>query len=168
MAFKETKIEDLNFNPFTMINKDWLLITAGNKEKFNTMTASWGMVGEIWNHYVSTVFIRPSRYTLEFVEKEDHYSLCFFDETQRKDLAYLGAHSGRDEDKLSKTSLTVLHDEAAPYFAEAKTVFICRKLHRQVIDPAGFIDPKIDETAYPQKDYHIAFIGSIEKVLVKE
>lgn len=108
------------------------------------------------------------RYTLEFIEKEGYYSLCFFDESYRKALSFCGSHSGRDYDKCKETGLTPVFDEAAPYFAEAKMVLICRKLHKQPIDPAGFIDPSIDATCYPEKDYHEMFVGSIEKVLVKE
>ena len=78
MAFREISVEQLKDNPFTLINKDWMLITAGDAEKHNTMTASWGGVGELWGKYVSTIYIRPQRYTLEFVEREEYYSLCFF------------------------------------------------------------------------------------------
>ena len=77
MSFHETNIENLSFNPFVLINKGWMLITAGNETKHNTMTASWGSLGELWGSYVSTVHIRPQRYTLEFVEKQDFYSVCF-------------------------------------------------------------------------------------------
>ena len=77
MSFHETTVEALTVNPFTLINKGWMLITAGTEQKHNTMTASWGSVGELWGKYVSTIYIRPQRYTLEFVEKQDFYSLCF-------------------------------------------------------------------------------------------
>ena len=73
MAFREISVEQLKDNPFTLINKDWMLITAGDAEKHNTMTASWGGVGELWGKYVSTIYIRPQRYTLEFVEREEYY-----------------------------------------------------------------------------------------------
>ena len=86
MAFREITVENLKDNPFTLINKDWMLITAGNAQSHNTMTASWGGVGELWGKYVSTIYIRPQRYTLEFVEREDYYSLCFFDPAYRETL----------------------------------------------------------------------------------
>jgi Conserved protein/domain typically associated with flavoprotein oxygenases, DIM6/NTAB family len=165
--FQQIDITTMNFNPFTKIDKEWMLITAGSKEKCNTMTASWGALGELWNRYVSFIFIRPQRYTLEFIEKEDFYSLCFFDESQRKALNYCGSRSGRDTDKIKDAGLTPVYDEAAPYFEEAKLVFICRKLHGQPIDPACFIDPAIDGKCYPQKDYHKMFVGEIVKVLEK-
>ena len=86
MAFREISVEELKDNPFTLINKDWMLITAGNQDKHNTMTASWGGVGELWGKYVSTIYIRPQRYTLEFVEREEYYSLCFFGPEYRQDM----------------------------------------------------------------------------------
>ena len=98
--FKEVPISELSFNPFTLIDKEWMLITAGDAEKCNTMTASWGGLGELWKKYVSFIFIRPQRYTLEFIEKKDYYSLCFFDKEFKSALSYCGAKSGRDVDKI--------------------------------------------------------------------
>lgn len=164
--FREINVSELKINPFTMIDKEWLLIAAGSKEKCNTMTASWGMLGELWGSYVSAVFIRPSRYTLEFVEQEDFYSLCVFDEAYRKALNYCGSHSGRDGDKISAAGLTPVYGEAAPYFAEAKLVLLCRKLYGQKFDPACFTDPSLDAKHYPKKDYHKMFVGAVEKVLL--
>lgn len=166
--FREADIEKLEFNPFTLINREWMLITAGNAEKCNTMTASWGGLGELWSKYVSFIFIRPQRYTLEFLDREEYYSLCFFDETGRKALNYCGSHSGRDGDKIKAAGLTPVYGEAAPYFAEAKLVFLCRKLHRQAIDPGCLLDPKLDAKNYPDKDYHRMFIGEIVKVLERD
>lgn len=163
--FHEIDLTTMKFNPFTLIDKEWMLITAGTRQKCNTMTASWGGLGKLWKKYVSFIFIRPSRYTLEFLEREDYYSLCFFDSSERRALNYCGAHSGRDGDKIKAAGLTPVFDEAAPYFAEAKLVFLCKKMHGQWIDPAGFLDPQIGAQCYPEKDYHKMFVGSIEKVL---
>jgi flavin reductase (DIM6/NTAB) family NADH-FMN oxidoreductase RutF len=165
--FQEVDIKTMSFNPFTKIDKEWMLITAGDEAKCNTMTASWGGLGELWNKYVSFIFLRPSRYTLKFIKNNDYYSLCFLGEENRKILNYCGSHSGRDDDKIAATGLTPVFNEAAPYFEEAKLVFICRKMHAQTIDPACFIDPTIDRNCYPQKDYHHMFIGNIVKVLEK-
>lgn len=167
-AFKEIAVEELRFNPFTMISKEWMLITAGNEAHCNTMTASWGSLGELWGKYVSTIYIRPTRYTLEFLNREDYYSLCVFDEQYRAALNYCGSHSGRDGDKVKAAHLTPVFDGTAPYFEEAKLVFLCKKLYRQDFDPACFLDKSLDAANYPKKDYHKMFIGSIEKVLVKE
>ena len=165
-GFKEVPIADLRFNPFTMIDKEWMLIAAGNREKCNAMTASWGGLGELWGHYVSTIYVRPTRYTLEFLDREPYYALSFFGPgNQRAALGYCGSHSGRDGDKIKAAGLTPVFDEAAPYFKEAKLVFLCRKLYRQDLDPACFIDKSLDAACYPEKDYHKMFIGAVEKVL---
>lgn len=168
MNFHEKSIEELRVNPFTLINRDWMLITAGDSQKCNTMTASWGGVGELWGKYVSFCFIRPTRYTLEFLERKDFYTLSFFDEKYREALNYCGSHSGRDGDKIKAAGLTPLFDGAAPYFQQAKMVFFCRKLYGQKFDPACFVDKALDAQCYPKKDYHKMFVGAIEKVLVKE
>lgn len=167
MAFREISVEELKDNPFTLINKDWMLITAGNKEKHNTMTASWGGVGELWGHYVSTIYVRPQRYTLEFIDREDYYSLCFFGPEYREALTLCGRRSGRDIDKDQATGLTPLFDREAPYYQEARLVFICRKQYRQNLEVGCFLDRKAYEQNYPQNDLHRMFIGEIVTVLEK-
>lgn len=165
---KSIKPEELAKNPFTMIGKEWLLVTAEKEGKVNTMTASWGTVGVMWNKNVAMIVLRPQRYTKEFVDGAETFSLSVLDENWRKTLGYLGTVSGRDEDKIAKAGLTVEHADATPYFAEANTVLVCRKLFAQPYDPAGFIVPEIDEKNYPDKDYHTMYIAEIEKVLVRE
>lgn len=160
-------INSLSFNPFKVIGKQWMLITAGDQEKCNTMTASWGSLGVLWNKNISTIYVRPQRYTVEFLDKCDYYSLCLFGDAQRPALNYCGSHSGRDVDKIKETGLTVLYDEKAPYFAEATDVLICRKLYCQKIDPNCFIDQSIHEANYPNPDYHKVYTGEIVKVLTK-
>ena len=167
MAFREIFVEQLKDNPFTLINKDWMLITAGDAEKHNTMTASWGGVGELWGKYVSTIYIRPQRYTLEFVEREEYYSLCFFGPEYRQALSLCGSKSGRDVDKDAATSLTPCFDQAAPYYEQARLVFLCRKLYRQDMEESAFLDKGLLEKWY-DNDLHRMFIGEIVKVLEKE
>ena len=168
MAFREISVEQLKDNPFTLINKDWMLITAGNQESHNTMTASWGGVGELWGKYVSTIYIRPQRYTLEFLEREGTYSLCFFDPEYRPALNLCGSKSGRDVDKDKETGLTPCFDQAAPYYQEARLVLICRKLYKQDLAEESFLDREIFERCSPSRDLHRMFIGEIVTVLEKE
>lgn len=167
MAFREISVEQLKDNPFTLINKDWMLITAGDGEKHNTMTASWGGVGELLGKYVSTIYIRPQRYTLEFVEREEYYSLCFFGPEYRQALSLCGSKSGRDVDKDAATGLTPCFDQAAPYYEQARLVFLCRKLYRQDMEESAFLDKGLLEKWY-DNDLHRMFIGEIVKVLEKE
>ncbi len=168
MAFREISPSDVKDNPFTLIGKDWMLVTAGNREKHNTMTASWGGVGELWGKPVSTIYIRPQRYTLEYVEGRDYYSLCFFDEKYRDALNFCGTKSGRDYDKDKGTGFTPVFDREAPYYEQARLVFICRKLYRQDMTEECFLDKKILSACYPAKDLHRVFVGEIVTVLEKE
>ena len=114
-----------------------MLVTAGTAERCNTMTASWGGLGVLWGKPVATVYIRPQRYTLEFVEREDCFTLSFFGEEYRKALALCGSKSGRDVDKVKACGLTVRWGAGdAPFFDEAEWVLVCRKLYAQDMDPA--------------------------------
>lgn len=163
----ELSAEELQGNPFEMIGKDWMLVTAEMEGKVNAMTASWGGMGVMWGKNVAFVVIRPTRYTKEFIDASETFSLAFLDESYRKALGYFGSVSGRDEDKIEKTGLTVMHEGKTPYFEEAGMVLICRKLYAQEYDPTCFIDGELDEKWYPGKDYHTMYISEIVKVLKK-
>ena len=168
MAFKEVKAEELQFNPFTKIGKEWMLITAGTEEKYNTMTASWGGVGVIWGKDVVTAYIRPQRYTKEFVDANDTFTISFFPEGYKKALSLCGSVSGRDRAKISEAGLTACFVDGAPAFEEASLVFVCKKMYHGDLFPENFDAPENDEKWYPEKDYHTMYIGEILKVLVKE
>ena len=115
---------------FSMIGEQWMLVTAGTAERCNTMTASWGGLGVLWGKPVATVYIRPQRYTLEFVEREDCFTLSFFGEEYRKALALCGSKSGRDVDKVKECGFTVAGAACgAPYFEEAGLVLVCKKAY---------------------------------------
>jgi len=166
--FKEIKPEEFNKSTFKLIGKDWMLITAEKDNKVNTMTASWGGFGVIWGKNVAFIFIRPQRYTKEFVDNSDTFSLTFFDEIFKKELGYLGHVSGKDEDKISKANLTIRHSDSTPYFDEANITIICNKLYAQEIKSECFISSELDISTYPEKDYHTMYIAEVKKVLVKE
>ncbi|MBS5823149.1 MAG: flavin reductase [Clostridium argentinense] len=166
--FVEIKPEELNKSPFQLVGKDWMLVTAEKDTKVNTMTASWGGFGVMWGKNVAHIVLRPQRFTKEFVDNSDTFSLTFFDESFRKQLSYLGTVSGRDEDKLSKCNLTIDHLDNTPYFQEAKLVIICKKLYAQDFKPECFVTNDLDEKWYPEKDYHTLYIAEVEKILIKE
>ena len=156
-------------NPFAMIGDQWMLITAGNGENCNTMTASWGGLGVLWNAPVATCYVRPQRYTKEFLDREEYFTLTFFGEEYRKALSLCGTKSGRDMDKVKECGFTVKTAACgAPYFEEAETVFVCRKLYSDFIKPEKFCDDTLDGKIYGLKDYHKFYVGEIVKVLVKE
>ena len=170
---KEINFSELQFNPFDLIAKDWMLVTAGNAQRgYNTMTASWGHLGSIWGHGggrpTAVCYVRPQRYTKEFVDREEMFTLTFFDESYRKALGYLGSHSGRDGDKVAHVGLTPVFGEDTTWFAEAKLVLVCKKLYQAPILEAGFCDREVVEEYYPQRDFHDLYIGEIVKVLIAE
>ncbi|MDD2496094.1 MAG: flavin reductase family protein [Tissierellia bacterium] len=165
--FKEIKPIELNENTFKIIGKDAMLITAEKDGKINTMTASWGGLGVLWSMEVVFIFVRPQRYTKEFIEANDYFSLSFLGENYKKQLGYLGTVSGRDEDKIANSGLTLNNNENAPYFDESNKVIICKKLYEQDLKEEFFIDKSIIDKSYPDKDFHTVYVGKIEKVLVK-
>ena len=165
--FIEIKSEELNKSPFELIGSDWMLITAEKDGKANTMTASWGGLGVMWGKNVAYTVIRPQRYTKEFIENSETFSLSFFDNSYKKQLSYIGSVSGRNEDKISKSNLTLNHTEGTPYFDEAVLVIICKKLYAQDFKPEFFIEKEHDEKWYPNKDYHKLYISEVKKILKK-
>ena len=168
MGFKEVKAEELQFNPFTKIGKQWMLVTAGDEEKHNTMTASWGAMGIMWGKNVATVYIRPQRYTKEFVDNGERFTISFYGEEHRQALNICGSKSGRDCDKEKEAGLTPYYTDGTAAFEEAEMVLICRKLYSQPMGPEYFTEDWIDGKWYPEKDYHVMYMAEIEKVLVKE
>lgn len=170
---KEIAVSELMLNPMTMIAKEWMLVTAGNeKHGYNTMTASWGHLGSIWGHGgglpTAVVYLRPQRYTKEFVDREELFTISVFPEQYKKDLGYLGVVSGRDSDKVAATNLTPVFADDTTYFAQAKLVLICRKLYRGTLTEEGFVDKAILTDHYPNRDLHDMYIGEIVKVLVAD
>lgn len=167
--FKEIKPEDFQKSPFQMIGKEWMLITAGNREKVNTMTASWGGLGVLWAKNAAFIVVRDSRFTKTFIDAEETFSLSFLKhEEYGKELSYLGKISGRDEDKIQKMGLHVEYSGETPYFSESSYVLICRKMSAQKITPDSFLLPHIDPSFYADKDYHTLYVGEVLQILEKE
>ena len=160
-------IKQLQGNAVSMFDDKWCLITAGNKDSYNTMTASWGAMGELWNKDVCFIFIRPQRYTLEFTEREEYFTLSFFSDEYKKALTFCGRNSGRDCDKAKETGLTPVEIDGSMSFEESEIVVVCKKLFSQDIDPEGFIDKSLDSKNYPDKDYHKMYVGEIVACYVK-
>ena len=154
-------------NAMKLIGRDWMLVSAENGGKVNTMTASWGCMGILWNKEVCTVFIRPQRYTYEFTEASEKMTLSFFDESYRDALRFCGTKSGRDFDKFKECGLTYEVEDGAPIINEARLTVICKKLYADNLKEECFLTPE-PLVNYKAKDYHRFYICEIEKVLVKE
>ena len=163
--FTEIKPKDLGENFIKDIADEWMLITAGDRKKYNMMTASWGFMGEIWGSDGVAVLIRPSRYTLEFINDNDYFTLSFYGDN--KDIHKVcGSKSGRDVDKTALCGLTPVFDKA-PYFSQARLVFVCKKQYVQQMESECFTDKEPLGQWY-DNDLHYMIIGKIEKVLIKE
>lgn len=160
--------EEIRENTFKIIGKDWMLITACDENgTANTMTASWGGMGILWQKPVATCYIRPQRYTKEFVDSSDYFTLSFFAGEYRTDLTMLGRVSGRDEDKIANSNLTIKEFDGTVGFAEADMVVVCKKLFAQDLKEDSFIDKGLVDANYPEKDFHTMYIGEIVKVYKK-
>lgn len=159
---KQVPVTSLRPDVFHAIGQQWMLITAGDRERCNTMTASWGGLGILWNEPVATAYLRPQRYTKTFVDEKDYFTLSFLPEAYRKALSYCGSHSGRDEDKWAASGLTPAFTESGvPYVAEAELVLVVRKQFCQRMDPDCILDAQVKEKHYPMEDYHDMYIGQI-------
>jgi flavin reductase (DIM6/NTAB) family NADH-FMN oxidoreductase RutF len=164
MNIQEIHIEDINENFFTLCAKRWLLITAGNKEKFNPMTASWGGFGHLWNKPVIFLFIRPTRYTYQLMEKNENCSISILKDEYRSILNFCGSKSGFDVDKVKETGLNPFFKDPFIFYKEAELMLGCTKLYHHDLDPENFYSADI-ESFYPKKDYHRMYICEIKMIL---
>ena len=166
--FKTIAPQEIADNPFKLIGDDWGLVTACGQDGLNTMTVSWGGVGVLWGKPAAFIFIRPQRYTFEFIENTDFFTISFFDGGFRKALGFCGSKSGRDVDKVKETGLTpAFSDEGAPYFEEARMVLVCKKLYGQFLSEEGVSDGAAVLPNYNGGDWHKMYVGEIVKVLTK-
>ncbi len=165
---KPIDVKSYQANPSALIGDQWMLITAGNKEKCNTMTAAWGGLGVLWAKPVATIHVRPQRYTFEFTEQEDYFTLTFFDQSYKDKLMLCGRQSGRDMDKIKECGFTVNYGTGdAPYFEEAQLVLVCKKIYRQRMEPECFLSEDIAKY-YPDEDYHWTYVGEIVEAFAQE
>lgn len=169
MSFKKVNVFDLKENFANSIGNEWMLITAGDSTKVNTMTASWGFTGVMWGKPTAIAAIRPQRYTMEFVENKDYYTLSFLGDNKAPH-GICGKKSGRDLDKIKAANLTTVFDNetGAPYFNEARLVLICKKKYSQKLNKACFLENEIPNEIYPTGDYHNMIYGEIVTAYVKE
>lgn len=167
-GFVDVNPMDFKRSPFKLIGRENMLIAAENGGKVNAMTAAWGGLGVLWRMNVVYAVIRPERYTHEFVEASDRFSLNFFGSERRDLLGYMGSVSGRDEDKIAKAKLTVAHADNAPYFAEAETAIVCRKLYAQNLEAHCFVDKDQIKQWYSEEAFHTMYIGEIVRILSRQ
>lgn len=164
----EISAKEIEGNPLDYIRNQWMLITSGTDEKFNTMTANWGGVGPIWNRDCVFAFVRESRYTNEFLLDNDYFTLSFFDKKYKDALTILGRKSGRDCDKIKEAGMTPEWIDGAVTFSEAELVLICKKLFVQKMELDSITEQDIRKEFYSPVDPHDFYIGEIMRVLKRE
>ncbi len=159
--FKRINPAKIDENFIKLIGLDWMLIASGHKDNHNTMTAAWGGAGFLWNTPVTFIFVRPERFTYQFTEKYDFYTLNFFDNKYKDILNYCGTHSGKDVNKAKECNLTVLQtNNSCVYFKEARLIIECRKIYFEDIKQENFIDKNF-LTKFYKDDFHRIYFGEI-------
>lgn len=164
---KEINIRDIKISATELINDNWGLVAAGTEKSFNMMTISWGALGEMWGKDAAFIFVRPNRYTFNFLEDEPFFTVSFFGPEYHKALQICGTKSGRDINKAEASGLTPLFSDGTVAFNEAKYVLVCRKMSGQFLSPDSFIDSSINSN-YNGTDYHKMYIGEILKVYAND
>lgn len=166
-GYKKITPDKIPGNIIKMLTEDWMLITAGNSQEFNMMTAGWGGLGCMFGKPVAFCFIAPTRYTYKLMEKNDTYTLTFYTEAYREALNICGSKSGKDTDKVKATGLTpVTTPEGSQAFSEAWLIIECRKMVSQSIIPEAITNQKLKEE-WEGKQLHKMFIGEIINVWIK-
>ncbi|MEM5948155.1 flavin reductase [Spirochaetia bacterium 38H-sp] len=166
--YKRIAPKDIKQDPFTLISKTWFLLTAATETGYNTMTCSWGALGHLWHKDICIVYVRPTRFTYEFMQKADYFTLSFLPEKHRKILQYCGSHSGRNTDKIKDTGLNPIETEKSIAFKEADLIIEAQKMAHQIISPKSFDIPEEIEPLYPEKDYHMMYTGKITNIWQKK
>lgn len=144
------------------------LLTAGDKERCNTMTIGWCQLGFVWNQPVCTVYVRPERYTYEFTEANDHFTVSVLPGEYKKTMAFCGTKSGRDVDKVRECGLTVCYGAGgAPFFDEAELVLVCKKVYVQDMVPTAVADGTNVLPFYKQGGWHRMYMGEVVEAYIK-
>lgn len=143
--------------------KGGLLLASTKKSgESNVMTIGWGTVGTIWGKQVFIVMVRPSRYTYEFIEESDEFTVNVPTEAMRKWVAYCGTNSGRDVDKFAEGKMSISPGQKVKSITidASPLVYECKVIHKNQVIPAN-LDPDIDARSYPRGDYHTIYFGEI-------
>ena len=159
-------LKNFKIAPLYALDKEWALLTCKDNDKFNMMTISWGGFGTLWHKPIVTIYIRPSRYTYELIEKNDYFTISFYDEEYKKDLGVLGTKSGRDIDKMSCIKLTPEYINNIVTFKEAKLTIICKKIYFQDLEIENIPKDERDKF-YSTEPVHRMYIGEVIDVIDK-
>lgn len=168
MSFRKIEATELPGNVIDEVSNKWMLLAAGTESDFNFMTVSWGMMGELWFNPAVTVYVRHSRYTMNYMEKGDLFTLTVLKPGYRDALKLAGSKSGRDIDKLKESGLTAAFVDGCPTFEEAAYTIVCKKVYAAEMPQENFLDQDIFNRAYADADYHKMYIGQIVAAYVND
>ena len=152
-------MEKVSINPFTKFAKEWALVTAGTKEKFNSMTIAWGGMGTLWRVPVLQIFIRPNRYTFKFLEENEYFTVSFYDKKYKKALGIMGSKSGKVFDKVKLSGLTPKFLENGITYEEAYETYVCKKIYMKELDKSKFPEKVTD--MYKDEPTHYVIFGEL-------
>ena len=170
--FKKTAGAELLQNP-ALLNENFIhafpkrmaLVTTGTPEHYNTMTIGWGLVGFSWGKPLVEVQVRPSRYTHDFMEREELFTVCFFAPDKAEALMLCGTESGRDIDKAAKAGLTPLPISGTVAFEEATSIYVCKKIYQIELTAGRFFDKEAEAKYFAEGDYHTIYYGDLLELL---
>jgi len=146
---------------FSVFGTQNALLTAGDRERYNTMTIGWCGLGRLWNLPACTVFVRPGRFTYSFMEMQEQFSVSVLPASMHEAMVLCGTKSGRDTDKFAACGLTARFDDhGVPFIGEAEWVLICRKLYAQDLTPDAVADHRVDQF-YQGEQWHRMYVGEV-------
>ncbi len=175
MALRKIAPEQLPGNVIDEIRNQWMLLSAGTMEDFNFMTINWGMIGELWYQDAVTVYVRDSRYTMDYMKKNARFAVIRLKSGHQKALNIAGSQSGRDIDKVEETGLTPVELDGVPTFAEAAYTLVCETMYAGRLEPSDILQADIRDKAFPEYptdpnavDKQIMFVGRIVGAYINE
>jgi flavin reductase (DIM6/NTAB) family NADH-FMN oxidoreductase RutF len=149
------------------LSQEGLLLTSSSKDhRLNVMTIGWGLVGRLWREPVYMVAVRPSRYTYEFIEATQEFSVNIPAEGMEDTVAYCGQVSGRDSDKFRERGLTALSGKTvkSPIIKECIGHIECQVIGTSTVRPER-ISSSVQQSCYSAGDYHTLYYGRIQTIL---
>lgn len=171
--FKSIDAKDIDQNIFKLLEVDHSVITAGTDSLYNSMTASWGGWGRLYEKQIAWCTLNAGRYTLELIKKNETFTFSFFDEAYKDQVLFLGSKTGRDSDKMKEVKLTKVDTPSGNItYKEAFLVIECKLIQQSTINPEDVKEPEDKEflnKAYKNaNNYHQLLIGDITKVWLRK
>ena len=163
---KEVLAREIKDNPIFEFDKTWALVTSRKKDgSFNMCTLSWGSIGVLWSKEVVTIYVKPIRHTDSFIQEDDYFTVTFFNDDHKKDLALCGTKSGRDIDKINESDLEVIELENGITYKDFKRVYVCKKIYQSPFVKEGFVNNQESlDRYYKDEPFHNMYVGEIIKV----